>query len=281
MIEVSKMRVIFGDWRLGRIIMFTLITSSVTYSFGGSCLNIVLSGLIGAVLSAGGFYLDYLGDYKKDRESGKMKNPIAKGVLSPKSGFVIVILCLVLSAILGLLVNPWLLIPLSCVILVIIGLVNGILDTPFLRAFSLGALQGFYVLIGALAAYRFELGIIILALFLFFAMTGARALGDTRDLLHDKKTDTATIPKKYGVRIASYFLLVNEIISYFFALSAYETGIFSIGYLYCIVIIVVVGLPLTLIFVYRPTPKIGYTVNGLSMSIFSILFMLGMILGKL
>lgn len=280
MTQTSKVRVIFGDWRLGRIIMFTLITGSVTYGLGGSWQNIVLSGLIGASFSAGGFYLDYLGDYKKDRESGKMKNPIAKGFLSPRAGLAIVVLCLVVSAILGLLVNSWLLIPLSCVILIIIGLVNGILDTPFLRAFSLGALQGLYVLIGSLAAYRFEFGIVILALFLFFAMTGARALGDTRDLLHDKKTDTITIPKKYGVRRASYFLLINEIISYVFALSVYATGIFSLGYFFCILSIVIAGLPLTLAFVYHPTPKIGYIVNGLSMSILGTLFILGMILGK-
>jgi len=27
----SKMKIIFGDWRLGRILMFVFITGSVTY----------------------------------------------------------------------------------------------------------------------------------------------------------------------------------------------------------------------------------------------------------
>ncbi len=31
----SKMQLIFGDWHLGRIIMFIFITSSVSYGLGG------------------------------------------------------------------------------------------------------------------------------------------------------------------------------------------------------------------------------------------------------
>ncbi len=72
----SKMQLIFGDWRLGRIIMFTLIMSSVSYGLGRTLINILFAGLVGANLSAGGFFFDYLGDYKKDRKSGNLKNPI-------------------------------------------------------------------------------------------------------------------------------------------------------------------------------------------------------------
>lgn len=74
--------------------MFILITGSVTYGLRGSWLNVVLAGLIGATLSAGGFYLDYLADYKKDRASGKMSNPIARGSVSPRAGLSIVAVCL-------------------------------------------------------------------------------------------------------------------------------------------------------------------------------------------
>ena len=81
----SKLRVIFVDWRLGRIIMFIMITGSVAFGFGSSLFISILSAVIGALLSASGFYLDYLGDYKNDRESGKLSNPIAKGVISPNS----------------------------------------------------------------------------------------------------------------------------------------------------------------------------------------------------
>lgn len=260
--------------------MFILITGSVTYGLGGSPLNVALAGLIGATLSAAGFYLDYLADHKKDRATGKMSNPIARGAISPQTTRSIILLCLATSAILSTFVNPWILLPLASVVLVVGGLAIGILDTPLLRAFSLGALQGFYVIVGTLAANRFELGVLLLALFLFFAMTGGRVLGDTRDLPHDSKTDTMTIPKKYGIRWASYFYFINETIAYLLALSVYATGLLGPGYLYCIIGIVIVGIPLSLIFIRRPSPRIANITNMLSLGILGMLFVFGMILGK-
>jgi len=259
--------------------MFILITGSVTYGLGGSPLNVALAGIIGATLSAAGFYLDYLADHKRDRATGKMSNPIARRAISPQTTRSIILLCLATSAILSTFVNPWILLPLASVVLVV-GLAIGILDTPLLRAFSLAALQGFYVIIGALVANRFELGVLLLALFLFFAMTGGRILGDTRDLPHDKKTDTMTIPKKYGIRWASYCYLINEAIAYLLALSVYATGLLGPRYLYCIIGIVTVGIPLSLIFIRRPSPEIANITNMLSLGILGMLFVFGMTLGK-
>ncbi|MCW4019689.1 MAG: hypothetical protein NWF14_00450 [Candidatus Bathyarchaeota archaeon] len=79
---------------------------------------------------------------------------------------------------------------LACVVLIVAGLAIGILDNPISRAFSLCVLQGLHVLIGALAANRFELGVFLLALFPLFAMNGGRVLGDMRDLPYDQKTGT-------------------------------------------------------------------------------------------
>ena len=132
----SKMQLIFGDWRLGRIIMFIFITSSVSFGLGGSLINIILAGLVGATLSAGGFFFDYLGDYQKDRESGNMKNPIARGTLSPRGGTIFILSCFAISIVICIIINPWALIPLVCLICVIGGLVQGILDTALLRSFS-------------------------------------------------------------------------------------------------------------------------------------------------
>lgn len=277
----SKMQLIFGNWRLGRIIMFTLITSSVSYGLGGTLLNIIFAGIIGATLSAGGFFFDYLGDYKKDRESGNLKNPIAKGTLSPRGGLIIVILCFAISSIICIIVNIWALIPLVCLIGVIGGLVHGLLDTALLRAFSLGALQGFYVLIGALFAYKFELSAIFLALFLFFAMTGARVLGDTRDFPYDRKTDTSTIPKKYGIKWGGYFLIINEVIAYIVGVMVYLLSLLGFGYLICMICIIAVGIPLNLWFILRPSPKIARITNVLSLAILGSLFVIAMFIGRL
>lgn len=277
----SKMQVIFGNWRLGRIIMFLLITSSVSYGLGGSLINVILAGIVGATLSAGGFFSDYLGDYKKDRATNNLKNPIANGTLSPTGGLILIISCFVISSIISIIVNAWALIVILSLIGVIGGLVNGILDTALLRSFSLGALQGFYVLIGALFAYKFELSVILLALYLFFAMTGARVLGDTRDLPYDQKIDTSTIPKKYGFRLAGYFLLINEVIAYIISILIYILGLLGIGYLICMICIIIVGTILNLIFIFHPIPKIARIVNILSLAILGSLFVIAMVLGKL
>ena len=277
----SKMQLIFGDWRLGRIIMFILITSSVAYGLGGTLVNIILAGLVGATLSAGGFFFDYLGDYKSDRESGNLKNPIARGTLSVRGGLVFVISCFIFSITICIIVNPWALIPLLCLICVIGGLVQGILDSALLRAFSLGVLQAFYVLIGALFAYKFELSVILLACFLFFAMTGARVLGDTRDLPYDQKTNTSTIPKKYGVRWGGYFLLVNEIIAYIISIMIFLLGLLGIGYLICMICIIAIGIPLNLWFILKPSPKIARITNVLSLAILGSLFVIAMFIGRL
>ena len=151
-IEKSLIRTIFVDWRVGRIIMFIMITGSVAYGFGSSLLNVLLASILGATLSASGFYLDYLGDYKKDRESEKLSNPIARGVISPKSMSVLVILLIAVNILIATFINILILIPVSFLFIVILGLNLGFLNTPLLRAFSLGALQGLYVIIGALAA---------------------------------------------------------------------------------------------------------------------------------
>jgi 4-hydroxybenzoate polyprenyltransferase len=150
-----------------------------------------------------------------------------------------------------------------------------------LRAFSLGALQGLYVVIGALTARIMDLSVILIALFLFFAMTGGRVLGDARDYLHDQKTDSLTIPKKYGLKWGSYFLLANEILAYIFAVLSFFVGNFNIGYLICVILIIMFGLPITLIFVRNPTPRTGNLVNMLSFGFLGMLFIIGMILGKI
>ncbi|MFX0204183.1 MAG: UbiA prenyltransferase family protein [Candidatus Hodarchaeota archaeon] len=281
MTRFQNVKTVFGDFRIGRIIMLTLVPASVSFGLGGSWVLVLLSGLIGATLSTSGFYLDSLLDYEEDRKSGKIHNPLARGALSPRTGIIIVLICLSICIIVGILVNYWILLPILCVIFIIGGLSTRAIGTPLLRAIGLGAIQAFYVLVGALVVYRFELGVILISLFLFFAMTGARVLGDTRDLPYDQKIETNTIPKKYGVRWASLFLLVNEIMAYVVGIAVYWTGILNIVYLFCMIGIIIVGLPLTLFFIFWPTPRNANIANMLSLGILGILFILGMILGRL
>jgi 4-hydroxybenzoate polyprenyltransferase len=271
---------IFESWRVGRVLMMAVVTGSTAYGFGARLREVILASLAACFLAVGGFYLDYLADWQKDRQSGKMLNPIASGEMSSAAGRILVAVSLGTSAVLGALTNPWVLLPLAGVVAVVSGLAVGILDTPFLRAVSLGALQGLYVLIGGVAAGGLGWGVVLTALFLLFAMTGGRVMGEVRDLPYDLQTDTRTIPQRYGTPWAIGFLLINELLSYATALSVYWVAPMAVGYLYCILGIVVAGTVLNLVFALKPEPRVADMTNKLSFMLLGTLYVLGMVLGR-
>jgi 4-hydroxybenzoate polyprenyltransferase len=266
--------------RLGRVIMMFLVTASTAYGFGGQWKQVILVGICGAFLALGGFYIDYHFDRQKDKISGKTLNPIATGKISKHTGILLIIIGCSASGVIGLLINPMILLPWLFVILVIIGMAQGFLDTPILRAISLGILQGLYVIIGGIASGNFNFGVLLIALFLLFAMTGGRVMGDVRDLPHDIKANTLTIPQKYGLVWSKIFLIINEIIAYIVAISVYWIGALSIGYFYCMLLIAVIGTIINLVFIIRTTPRIADITNKLSLGVLGMLYVLGMILGR-
>lgn len=107
----ERLQKIFEGLRIGRIIMLALVTGSTTYGFGGSSKEVSLAGLIAAFLAFGGFYLDHLMDWKKDKAAGNMLNPIARGKVSSRLGLAFVIVGFGTSAVLGFLMNPLILLP--------------------------------------------------------------------------------------------------------------------------------------------------------------------------
>jgi 4-hydroxybenzoate polyprenyltransferase len=260
--------------------MMGLVTGSTAYGFGASIRNVLLAGLAAMFLALGGFYIDYLADWRKDKASGKTLNPIAAGEMSGAMGAVFAVVGIVASALLGYVVNPFILLPAVGVLFFVVGMATGILETPVLRAIGLGAIQGLYVVVGGLAARNFGWGIVFTALFLFFAMTGGRVMGEVRDLPHDSKVNTATIPLRYDRRWMSTFLLVNEVIAYIFALSVYFVGALGLGYLVCILAVIVAGMAINLVFVLNPAPRIADRTNKLSFGMLGMLYVLGMILGR-
>ncbi|NPE09510.1 MAG: UbiA family prenyltransferase [Asgard group archaeon] len=276
----SKIQNIFVDWRVGRLIMFFLITASVTYGLEGTWQEILYAGAIGTFLSFSGFFLDYLLDFTDDKKSGKLSNPIAKGTLHHITAVVLIVSTLFASIILTIFTNDWILIPIGVVMVVIIFQGVGFLNTPILRAISLGVLQGVYVLIGALCTDNLNLAAGLMVLFVFFAMTGGRAAGDTRDLSHDMKVDTMTLPKKYGPRGGAIFMLINQFLAYGVGIGTYFIGVFKMGFLICMIITAVIGAVMSIIFVIKPTPKVANIVNMLSLGILGMLFIIGLITGR-
>lgn len=278
----SKMQIIFVDWRVGRFIMFFMITAAVTYGLNGTWQEVLYAGAIGVLVAFTGFFLDYILDMEDDKKSGKLSNPIAKGTLNPIFAVVLIVTTLFASIILTIFTNDYVLIPIGILVVVIIfqGVFN-FMNTPIIRAITLGVLQGLYVIMGALVAHNLKLSAGLMALYLFFAMTGGRAAGDTRDLPHDLKVDTMTLPKKYGPRGGAIFMLVNQFLAYGVGIGTYFTGIFKIGFLICMIITAVIGTIMSIIFVIKPTPKVANIVNMLSLGILGKLFIVGLITGRM
>ncbi len=106
-------------------------------------------------------------------------------------------------------------------------------------------------------------------------------MGDVRDLPHDVRAGTLTIPQRYGLRWASAFLLVNELLAYGAALSVYFIGALGKGYFYCILATILSGMVINGIFIRHPTPKTADITNKLSFIGLGSLYVLGMILGRL
>ena len=145
----SKIQVIMVDWRVGRLIMFFMITASVTYGLNGTWQEVLYAGAIGTLVSFSGFFLDYLLDSEKDKKSGKLTNPIAKGSLHFITAVFLILFAWFSSIILTIFTSNWILIPIFILSMIIIfqGIFN-FMNTPIVRAITLGILQGLYVLIG-------------------------------------------------------------------------------------------------------------------------------------
>lgn len=275
------MRKLMGDFRLARIIMLSLVTASTAYGFGAAGLAVVLSGLIGALLSMAGFYLDFLLDYARDKASGSPRNPLTLGYVSRSLIIVFVFAGFSGSFALALLTSPYVLIPCVSVALLLAADGIGLLNTPYFRSATLGILQGLYALIGILAAGRINAAGVLVILFLFFAMTGGRIMGDTRDLPFDRKTGTPSIPNSFGPRFAAVFLILHEAAAYAAGLAAFFSGNFALGFLYCMLAIAGLGMVINILFLTKQTPERADITNRLSLGLLGGLYVLAMILGRI
>ena len=276
----SFMSRLFNDFRLARIIMLSMVTASSAYGFGASGVNTALSGLIGALLSMAGFYLDFLLDYTVDKASGSPRNPLVAGLVSRSLLIILVIAGFSGSLAVALVVSPLLLIPCVSVALVLAAGGLGFLNTPYLRSATLGILQGLYALIGILSAGRMNTAGVLIILFLFFAMTGGRVMGDTRDLPFDRKTGTPSIPNSLGMRFASVFLVLHEAAAYAAGIAAYFIGNFAPGFLYCMLATAGLGTVINILFLTKPVPERADSTNRLSLGLLGGLYVLAMILGR-
>jgi len=81
--------------------------------------------------------------------------------------------------------------------------------------------------------------------------------------------------------MGGFFLLINEVIAFIIGITIYLLGLLGIGYMICMINIIVIGIPLNVLYILRPVPKIARIVNVLSLAILGSLFVIAMFIGRL
>jgi len=261
--------------------MMVVVTGTTAFGFGATPARAGLAAGSAGLLSLGCFLMDHLFDLRKDRTAGRTTNPFAAGSLAPRAGRVVIALLLLGAAALAAPLGWPALATVGGVILTVVGLGIGVLDTPVLRAVSLGAIQGLYALLGGLSAGPPGAGLGFTALFLLLAMTGGRVLGDVRDSEEDARAGTLTIPLRYGVRASIVFLFCFELLAYLAGVAMHVAGALGRGWLWCLIAIAVTGTAINVSFAVRPSPRSADIANRLSLGLLGGLYSLGMVLARL
>jgi 4-hydroxybenzoate polyprenyltransferase len=269
--------------RPNRSIMVAMITGSAAFAAGAGVGISLLMTLAGWCLAVGGFSLDLYADRDLDKDGVRAKlrqNPITSGHVSLRTGLAFSVTFIIISLLFMIFINPLGLIPWTTILLIIIGLARHVFEAPLMRAFTLGALQALYLIMGA-SAGQMHPGHWLLAGMFFFAMFGGRGMIDIRDYPLDMETRVSTLPKKYGVQKTALFTLICLIIAFALSLAAYFTGEFNRVYLYLDLLFIFIGLICAILFAARPTPRLAWQLTLVFMVGSGSLMCLAMILGSL
>ena len=279
----SKPVAFFFLLRLNRTVMVAILAGAAAFAAGAGAARALWMALIAWLLAVGGFSLDFWADRDLDFEGPRAEirhNPLSDGSLAPEAGLTFSIACLAASF--GLLV---VIVPLAwaawlVILAVIVGLAAHRFETPLARAFTLGLLQGLYVLMGGMAG-RLSPGLWLLAGVFFFAMFGGRGMIDIRDFPQDQATRVQTLPKRYGIRRTARFTALCLLISFLLSLAVYLTGEFAPIYLYLDLVFVGVGLVCAWLFATRPSPRLAYALTLVFMMGTGMVICLAMVLGSI
>jgi len=279
----SKPSAFFWLLRLNRTVMVAMITGAAAFTADAGVTNTIWITLAGWCLAVGGFSLDFYAYRDLDVEGPRAEmrhNPLTDGSLSPSIGLAFSITFIALSFAMTLLVAPWILLPWSIILAIIVGLALHLFERPLTRALTLGLLQGLYALIGGVSG-RLRPGLLLLAGMFFFAMFGGRGMIDIRDFPQDKVTRVQTLPKRYGVKRTAQFTAICLLVAYALSLAVYFTGEFSPIYLYLDLAFIVVGVVCAWLFATRPSPRLAYILTLVCMMGMGSLICLAMILGSM
>ena len=279
----AKLIAFFRLLRLNRTVMVAMIAGAAAFAADAGVILSLWMTLAGWCLAVGGFSLDFYADRDLDMKGPRAEirhNPLAAGLLSPRTGLAFSLIFILASFVVIVLLAPWALLPWSIILAIIVGLALHLFETPLARALTLGLLQALYVLMGG-AAGHLSPGLALLAGMFFFAMFGGRGMIDIRDFPQDEATRVQTLPKRYGIKRSAQFTAISLLIAYALSLAAYFTGEFTAVYLYLDLAFIAVGLVCAWLFVTRPSPKLAYILTFVFMMGMGSLICLAMILGSI
>jgi 4-hydroxybenzoate polyprenyltransferase len=269
--------------RLNRTIMVAILAGAAAFASGSGATRSLWMTLVAWLLAVGGFSLDFWADRDLDFEGPRAEvrhNPLSDNSLTPDTGLTFSIACLAASFGLMVVIIPLALLVWLPILAVILGLAAHRFETPLARAFTLGLLQGLYVLMGGMAG-QLSAGLWLLAGVFFFAMFGGRGMIDIRDFPQDQVTRVQTLPKRYGIQRTARFTAVCLLIAFALSLAAYFTGEFSRMYLYLDLVFVAVGLVCAWLFATRPSPRLAYALTLVFMMGTGLVICLAMVLGSI
>ena len=267
-----------------RTIMVTLITGTAAVASGAQWQNILWITFAGLCLAVSGFSLDFCADKELDKLAPRAKirrNPIAREMISLPVGIAFSLLFMVGSFVIILLKSPFGLIPWGIIVLIIIGLAFHWFNTPIARGLTLGGLQLLYFFMGASIGTITD-EIIVLAIMFFFAMFGGKGVTDIRDFPQDQETPVETFPKKYGIKRTAQITAVSLLIAYALSLIVFFINdIFNNLYLYLDIVFIATGLIITVLFLYKASPKLALKITMIYMMGQGMIICLAIILGSL
>lgn len=228
-----------------------------------------------------GFSLDFYSDRWTDKKAPRVwpVNPISAGLMTERTAkrwiafFTLSGLSLCAAA------HFFTLVPAGILLLIYWGLSVGIFDGPIGRAVTLGLLQALYVLLAAAATGNISGLMLWVAAVFFFAMVGARAVSDIRDLPVDMQAETSTLPKVLGVRVSSLILPIAITLSMLVSLYVYSLGAFDTDYLILTLLSFGPGVVLAWSFPFHPTPNYAFILIG-PYWLIGILYMMALFLGS-
>lgn len=270
--QSSKFLAFIKRLRLLRTLAAAAISGSAAYAAEAGIGLALWMTLAGWCTAAAGFSLNAV--IHRD-SGGTNREDINKPIITA--------FALVFSAaafIIILLKAPWAFIPWGIMLGLGLAMALPFLAKPLIYTASIGVLHALHLILGGVAG-KLNLGLILLAVVLFFAIIGARGIIDIRNFPQDLMTRKQTLPKRFGITKTVKLAIVCFALAYVLAVGTYFTRHSHLLYFAPVAILIIVGLLCIILFVKRAGPGTARKFTPFFTLGTVLLICLAMILGSL